>query len=187
MFSARCGSLPVMVELLQRGASVNATCADGATPLHRACSVQAEGRRREAAVDLLLGWGADPSVLDKKARTRADVVGSPKAGGRERSGHELDEVHRVLLLLSRATADRVWRRRCWIVVLRYRSAQQAKANRNGSGRATGGAGGAARRVRACNSGRDGALALHEGLAGVVGWLTDHLQHERVFRAVVGFL
>ncbi|CAM9813257.1 unnamed protein product [Ectocarpus sp. 8 AP-2014] len=99
------GHLTVMETLLASGADVNIATNDGDTALHFAV---------ESAVSvdmtrLLLLRGADENALDSGGRTPAQVR----------------------LLLDRAPADRRWRRRGWLVMLRSRTLKAGEAGCEG--------------------------------------------------------
>ncbi len=74
---------PAAVEtLLQHGAVVNQQCKrSGSTPLHRAVTSTGApgtaGKDKEARqiVEILLRYGADPSIKNKNGKTPADYIG----------------------------------------------------------------------------------------------------------------
>jgi tankyrase len=76
---------PVAVEtLLRLGAAVNQTCKrSGSTPLHRAVTWSGApataGKRAQAReiVEILLRYGADPSIKNKSGKIPADYVRDP--------------------------------------------------------------------------------------------------------------
>ena len=70
-------------------------------------------------VDLLLRWGADETAFDDDGETPADALENV----REHRECSQDEIERVRLLLDRAPADRAWRRRGWLVMLRSRASR----------------------------------------------------------------
>lgn len=209
LFAASSCSCTVMLDLLKRGAAVNVQSRKGTTPLHQACFGPREGM--EAAVKVLLQWGADKTILDGKQRTAADMIDS-KVGDDEPecSQEEADRV-RLLLSTSRPPADKAWGRRSWLVMLRSRAAKEVeRASGDCSAPAGGDPGGAVEsqeitgrkvprdesaggdverrtRVRASSGeGLTGATGGEEGLSDVVSWLAG-LEREEVFRAVVKFL
>ena len=104
--------------LLMTGASLEVRNNEGATPLHRACSLSQSG-----TVQLLLRWGADESATTFDNMTAYELVGS--AVEEEQLPPE-DMLNKVQLdavirsMLVNAPADRVWRRRGWLVLLRNR-------------------------------------------------------------------
>eukprot|EP00903_Cladosiphon_okamuranus_P009964 g9452.t1 len=126
--------------LLQRhGADPNAADLSGGRPLHDACK-----RMHLEMVELLLGWGADETVVDNRGNTAADSLpseqeihdwyGNPGSGSGSGSGSEDEEEHddeieremakdiakrnRLLAVLARAPRDRAWRRRGTVVLCR---------------------------------------------------------------------
>lgn len=120
--AAAFGSCKAMLALLQRGASMTTRDGSGWAPLHVACSRPGEGL--QAVVDLLLRWGADESELDKLICTPAEVLEIQCFRAlvlRENFTCSQDEIERVSRLLARAPADRAWRRRGWVVMLRSRA------------------------------------------------------------------
>lgn len=86
------------------------------TALHRVCAESP--KNTEAAVDLLLRWGADETALDKNGKTPAELLNFDDEDDESLSQ---DGVERVRLLLARAPADRAWRRRGWLVMIRARN------------------------------------------------------------------
>ena len=201
-----------LLALLKRGASVLVRNGCEETPLHRACSRQFPGL--EVAVDLLLRWGADETALDNHDETPADVLAHVPYYYENRS--PIGEVERVRLLLARAPADRAWRRRGWLVMVRSRTLKErgcrdnarndvgssSNAARDLTGevckiaRTHGAAGGA---VEHDTHGRldtgssrvegevgAGAGAESGGLRGMVALLVG-LEVEGIFRTAVGFL
>lgn len=210
LFAASSCSCTVMLNLLKRGAAVNVRSRKGTTPLHQACLGPRKGL--EVAVKLLLQWGADKTVLDARKRTAADMIDSKLEDGEPECSQE--EVGRVRLLLSFGpSADKVWGRRSWLVMLRSRTTKAERAGDDGGSAPDGGddSGGAAEssqditgrkvprdesaedverrtRVRVGGDGGDvaGAAGGVEALSGVVWWLAG-VEREDVFRAVVKFL
>lgn len=181
-----------MLALLQNKAAVNIRHeTNGDTPLHRACRKQHRGL--ETAVDLLLRWGADETALNERGRTPEHVLGSTRVGNRHCSPNE---VERARLLLVRAPADRSWRRRSWLVMIRSRAKIMTAAwdgcdSGGGTGKESHRA--AVRQEgQGCKVSRSDAAGGVEhdrdgaGFSGVVARLV-WLEPEVVFRAVVGFL
>ncbi|CAN0084587.1 unnamed protein product, partial [Ectocarpus sp. 6 AP-2014] len=108
-------NLIAMHTLLWHGASLTAQDTEGNTPLHLACYRQHKGL--EAPVDLLLRWGADETALNNAGKTPAGLLDGHD-NENDRTTCSEAEIERVRLLLARAPADRAWRRRCWLVMLR---------------------------------------------------------------------
>eukprot|EP00903_Cladosiphon_okamuranus_P014825 g13730.t1 len=191
-----------MLALLKRGAIVGTCSTFGRTPLHVACLAQRHGL--EVAVDLLLRWGADETALDEEGFTPTECLDHALDGNERPCSPE--EIERVRVLLARAPADRAWRRRCLLVMLRSR-ASKARTEGHGDGGTSSNtcdihaveAGGAA----SCPSAgsrdferdRDGqGCGIGDGEAGVGAddgdfgrLLMIGLEMDGVFRTVVGFL
>ncbi|CAM9459932.1 unnamed protein product [Ectocarpus sp. 12 AP-2014] len=162
--------------LLQNNASVrNRFDATGDTPLHRACADQREGLA--ASIDLLLRWGADETTRNKRGRTPLDVLGATRTDNPHCSP---DEVDRARLLLVRAPADRRWRRRGWLVVLRSRTV--VVAHRFAKGASDSGLS----LCQARSNGKGARIDVAGSSSGVVELLTE-LEPEAVFRSILGFL
>ncbi len=208
--AASSHKIPSVLALLKRGAGIETRDYRGRTPLHGACETRFPGL--EGTVDLLLRWGADETASDNNCQTPADSLFSSSLGDAQCSEQE---VQRTRVLLARAPADRAWRRRCWLVMLRWRDSK-ATAAAAGSGsrgsigsvstaRADGRAGGGSCKVKVArtitsgnsphgrtNNGGDGdgveagAEIGRGNLRGVVAQLLG-LELEGVFRMVVGFL
>ncbi|CBJ31127.1 similar to ankyrin 2,3/unc44 [Ectocarpus siliculosus] len=112
--------------LLRNGADPNKPDDNGSMPLHLAAHEQTPGVME--VVDLLLRWGASETAVNKHGNTPAEVfqrlaIHRPDAT-EERAG--------ALVLLARAPADRAWRRRGWVVMLRARSeTERIAAQRRG--------------------------------------------------------
>ena len=112
----------ITLGLLKQGANVRARDNSGLTPLHHACRQESP----DALVDLLIRWGADETAVSNCGVTPADVLADNRRCSRE-------QVERVRLLLARAPADRAWRRRCWLVVLRSRASKGSGQSHDGRG------------------------------------------------------
>ncbi|CAM9778793.1 unnamed protein product, partial [Ectocarpus fasciculatus] len=95
----------LLLALLQKGAYANAQDNVGQRPLHVVCKYPKASS--VALADLLLRWGADETATDNDGNTPADLV---------KSGAEPNE--RLQRLLANAPADRAWRRRGMVVMLR---------------------------------------------------------------------
>lgn len=151
--AAANGKAKSLLALLRHGASVDAQGFMGQTPLHLACLHGAV-----AVVDLLLKWGADETIADDEGNTPADKLSNISAAKSDR----------VRLLLSRAPADRAWRRRGWLVML------LTHASTNDS--------------NGCKVARrdGGATEEDEVFRGAVNWLVG-TEPAGVFRDVIQFL
>lgn len=99
-----------MAALLEGGANVNARATNECTPLHYACK-----RSNVGSVELLLRWGADEMLINQNGETADDQVGAWQ--NKDGSDEELDRIRHIL---ARAPADRSWRRRVWLVLVRSR-------------------------------------------------------------------
>ncbi len=99
----------------QAGADFSAKNAQLETPLHHACSMM-----DIAIVAILLNRGADESARNSNNETCADVLGhgldEEAGGGRGDPGIR----KQIAAMLARAPAERAWRRRSWIVMMRSR-------------------------------------------------------------------
>ncbi|CAM9796415.1 unnamed protein product, partial [Ectocarpus fasciculatus] len=105
-------TLCTLLALLQKGANANARDEVGQRPLHVVCKYPKA--RSVAVADLLLRWGADETATDNDGNTPADLVKSG-AGPNER----------LQRLLANAPADRAWRRRGMVVMLRAHGVEAA--------------------------------------------------------------
>ena len=115
-----CNKWEAMRGLRRHGAKVNGRHNKARTPLHPVRYGKCEGF--EAAVDLLLRWGADEKALEKNGETPEDLFVeriTKKAPTRNYEGRATgDKISLTRLLLSRAHADTTWCRRGWLVMLR---------------------------------------------------------------------
>ncbi|CBN73782.1 ankyrin repeat protein [Ectocarpus siliculosus] len=199
--SANC-SLKAVHTLLRHGTSLTAQDTEGTTPLHRACYRQDIGV--EATVDLLLQWGADETAVHNDGNTPADwLVENNNENGTTCS---TAEIGRVRLLLARAPANRAWRRRCWLVMLRS-CAKTARATTDKTGdadegsndvgdrkdgkckgarRENGESAGGGVRSRMNGAGEVGVEGGASGLASIVASVVG-LGPEEVFRSILSFL
>ena len=123
-----------MLTLLKRGAEVMMCDEFAYSPMHQACVGRRPGL--EKAVDLLLRWGADETALNEDGLTPAEVLDHDLDESENHCSQE--EVERARLLLARAPADRTWRRRGWLVMLRSRASKVRVASHGGVGNSTNG-------------------------------------------------
>lgn len=166
--------------LLNAGVDINARTAHGQTALHHACEVS-----DERGVDVLLRLGANEKLLDYQRKPATGVIGGTR---RERShfgqGEESPtEVQtRIRRMLERAPADRVWRRRGWLVLYRaYPTRFQLVGSSNCSPRC-------AKDLRTGSVASGGELRdnLDSDLSQLVGNVVG-LEADDVFRLIVSLL
>ena len=110
--ATRNNASPVLL-LLKYGASVGAQNQAGETPLHRA-TAKAGSAGTADVVDLLLKHGADEKAIDSAGKTPVDGIGSKV----NEQDSVAEDVERVRKLLAKASADRAWRRRRFLVLCR---------------------------------------------------------------------
>ena len=106
--------------LLRAGANLDAMSSGGDTPLHRACSFS-----QPSTVRLLLRWGAVETVRNFGNQAPSDVVGAANANTEaaaapEEAEDKLVRDDAIRRMLESAPADRIWRRRSWLVLCRTR-------------------------------------------------------------------
>ena len=177
LYAGLRSSCRAMTVLRQHGASVAARDYKGATAMHLACLRARKGL--EAAVDLLLRWGADETALNNRGQTSADILDMQLQQYHEAS--LLNEIKRTRLLLSRAPVDRVWRRRGWLVMLHSRTFGEIDG-KGGDGAEMAGT----RSTADKNKRRFGGVDADERLQVVVHSILGR-GLEGVFRSVVRFL
>ena len=204
-FAAGANCTEAVVALLCRGADANKpTSVRLRTPLHRVCQVKMVGL--EKTVDLLLRWGASETAVDGDGKTPVDLLEGRRMSSTPCSAAEKE---RVRVLLARAPADRAWRRRGWLVMLRSRAERERLAlpggdgssSRSSSNRTEGGC--SSNKVgradaagdRGGNTGgrRAGCAGVERSKAAAAGslscWVAAlvDLESQGLFRAIVGFL
>ncbi len=118
--AALFGKVHPLRSLLEHEASINVTDNESETPLSIACDYQSAGFGD--VVDLLLRWGADETIVNKIGVLPADAVKIRVSHGDATQ----EEVARARDLLIRAPADRAWRRRGWILMIRKRASDEPK-------------------------------------------------------------
>eukprot|EP00903_Cladosiphon_okamuranus_P020582 g18893.t1 len=155
--AARGLKFDAMVVLLEHGAAINVRHEKGNVPFHLVCRGQRQ--RLELAIDLLLLRGADKKISNSHGHAPADLLDVGAAYVFRRCSD--DEREGARRLLSRASANRAWDRRGWLLTLRARGA--------GGGRWGG-----------------GAEQQAEGLSGMVSMLLA-MALEDVFRTTVSFV
>lgn len=144
--------------LIWGGADVNARTNKGGTPLHFAA-------RKSSSLEILealLRAGADEKLVDVTGRAPVDVIPSPVS----------EVTERIRAKLAAAPADRAWRRRGVLAMLRRTGALQAREDTE-------------RGKRAQNR-RSHRRRMDGDWAGGVEWLVTETPVE-VFRLVVSFL
>ena len=99
--------------LLLRGVDVNCRLSDGTTALQYACQFKRAGVQE--IVEMLLKCGADETA---ECGRWYDSLGSMLDDQGFTHTCSQDEVDRVRTVLARAPAERAWRRRGWLVMLR---------------------------------------------------------------------
>ncbi|CAN0204619.1 unnamed protein product [Ectocarpus fasciculatus] len=195
-----------MIALMDHGANAEVRDSWGRTLLHLVCRGQCGDL--EETIDLLLRRGADETAVTNRGRTPTDILLAPTLYPGDCFQ---DDIDRAQVLLARAPADRAWRRRCWLVMLRSRTSTAGRANYE-----TGDAGGAGSNTTGGDRRRDGQGGKvakgkrskggghgepeaasdgwnlsgidgeRPGLGGLVALLVG-LEAEGVFRKVLGFL
>eukprot|EP00752_Nemacystus_decipiens_P012250 g10858.t1 len=109
----RLGSDGTLLALLEAGGNIEARTCLGETPLHGACRAL-----RVSAVQQLLRFGADEGAVDRDGCTPSALASSLLQS--QCPGMFRDMLKIILQLLAAAPADKVWRRRGWLVMLRSR-------------------------------------------------------------------
>ena len=114
--TAKRGADAATRALLMNGAALEVRNNDGATALHRACSSS-----QSSSVQLLLRWGADENATTFDNATPYELVGSAVEEEQQLSPEEVvSKAQLIRSMLVNAPADRVWRRRGWLVLCRAR-------------------------------------------------------------------
>eukprot|EP00752_Nemacystus_decipiens_P005721 g5178.t1 len=119
--AARLGNCEAALALLQHGADVSAYFAPGGWhPLHFACS-----DLRDDAVELLLRWDADETVVGRYGGNASETVPTVETIQERWPEDQEDELEfwlakreRIQALLARAPNERAWRRRRFVVLCR---------------------------------------------------------------------
>ncbi|CAB1097619.1 unnamed protein product [Ectocarpus sp. CCAP 1310/34] len=126
--AARQGQVEIIKAILEHGADVNDSDSNGLTALHAGCMSNQAGAVSvapgmfmapgfDAIVDLLLRWEVSELTLDNAGSTPAALL-SVAEGSSSRTAREVERAH---ALLANTPADRAWRRRSWLVMLRART------------------------------------------------------------------
>lgn len=116
------GAESAALMLLEAGADVSSVNADDETPLHYACETMNAG-----IVELLLRFNADETLTCNRGNTAKDTIARPK------NNLPVDQVavdqdsevyggvrKHIISLLDAAPANKAWRNRGWLVILRAR-------------------------------------------------------------------
>lgn len=109
----RLGSDGTLTALLIAGADIEARTFPGETALHKACKAL-----RASAVQVLLRWGANEAAVDAGGHTPAAMASLLLKS--QCPGVFHDMLGDILDMLVNAPADRTWRRRGWLLLLRAR-------------------------------------------------------------------
>lgn len=159
----RLGSDGTLTALLIAGADIEARTLPGETALHKACKAL-----RASAVQVLLRWGASEAAVDVDGHTPAALASHLLKS--QSPGMFRDMLEDILDMLANAPADRTWRRRGWLLLLRahrqgtFGDSSAGRGGEFGGGRRrTGGEGGG---VGGRQPNRVGAVELRGG--GSVG-------------------
>ncbi|CAM9895141.1 unnamed protein product [Ectocarpus sp. 8 AP-2014] len=174
--------------LLEGGANINARARHGNTPLHQACR-----RSSVTGVELLLRWGADEKLTNDVGTTPAGVIGAWGQNGHDDQEREADN-QRIRRMLTRAPADRSWRRRGWLVLrrscpTRVQVANDSSSSSSSNSNNNNGNSAKVARVSGEGSSRDDEETEDQTMADLrdlVGRVVG-LEADGLFRLVVGFL
>ena len=174
-----------LIALSKHGADFNIQDIEGETPLH--CALIETGEKTAEIVDVLLRSGADETIVNEDGLQAAKTVGSIFSGSEE-------DNERVRRLLANAPADRVWRRRGYLVLCRANPDRLRRGQEDSNV-------GAARRIcreaglartdeRIGENGTAGGTASKKGAdahwADVMASVLE-LQEDGIFRAIVEYL
>ena len=188
-FAADALNLEALTILLKHGARADAKNRYLRSSLHLAAT-RAGMQGAAEVVDALLRSGADETIVNDHGKTAADLVPRYIPEGHRRA----EGVERVRKLLANAPADRVWRRRGYLVVCRaypdrLQQAPTSSSGDTGKGRL---AHSGAKLVRTgafdCSvkaAGRAVDERVSDEWANVVARVLG-LQEEDVFRTIVGY-
>ena len=127
----RLGSDGTLTTLLAAGADMEAKTALGETSLLKACKAL-----RVSTVRILLRWGADEAAVDADGRSPVAVVSQLLQS--QHPGVFRDMLQTILGLLKGAPADRVWRRRGWLLMVRSSLSRREGFHQTGGGGGGGG-------------------------------------------------
>ena len=102
LHAAAARGSPLVLDLLNAGAPLDARAAAGRTPLHAAAAASAGGVDCARAVELLLAAGADVRSLDDDMVSPVDAAGEGPVGREGHAARHLDVVCRLQM------ADQYW-------------------------------------------------------------------------------
>ncbi|CAN0437460.1 unnamed protein product [Ectocarpus sp. 12 AP-2014] len=179
----RMASTGTIRALLEGGANINARTAGDETPLHVACM-----RSSVSIVELLLRWGADEKLTNIDGDTSADVIGALQQNDLDDKEREAEN-QRIRRILARAPADRSWRHRGWLVLIRSCPTRVHVANGSSSSNNNNGNSAKVARVSGEGSSRDDEETENQmmvDLKDLAGRLVG-LEADGLFRLVVSFL
>ncbi|CAM9833038.1 unnamed protein product [Discosporangium mesarthrocarpum] len=192
------GHVGTVRALLEAGASVDARDPELRTPLHMACF-----KGDLSCVELLLEWGADAEVVDKIGRNAKERLQEYNESDFEHTyagevPYSTDEVPErdskrcgvkdsISHVLERATADKHWRRRAWLVMMRGRHPRSDRyCDRNHPSKGEVALVARERAVESppswCSEEDDGELSLRKMVMHLVS-----LQDDGIFRKIIRFL
>lgn len=110
-----CSALRIIGRYAGDFLEVDATDAYGSTPLRTACMYL-----REDAVQGLLRMGADEKLVNLSLESYVVQGASRDSLKDSAAGTRSERISRVMGMLAAAMADRAWRRRGWLIMLRAR-------------------------------------------------------------------
>ncbi|CBN78534.1 Chain A, Sank E3_5: An Artificial Ankyrin Repeat Protein [Ectocarpus siliculosus] len=125
MLASRNGHRSTVEVLLRAGADTTPRATDSGDFSHMAALDVAAAQGHVGVVKALLGNGGDASAVDDHGCTALHYAAQHERGAPRNSVRE--EIQRALALLARAPADRTWRYRCWLVILRARAGREREA------------------------------------------------------------
>lgn len=192
--AATIGDCGVTLRLLDSGADVNARNVKGDTPLHLACMTL-----QHRLVTLLLQGGADDNAVNSDRETPADMLRGGDGAGEERGRTNPTLARKILWTLARAPADRAWRRRRFMVIMRNRLLRQSEVREAGDREMTvvAGSGATIATTDTAMGGCDQREAGGDGVRGDFGNVAYEdclcvssamlVVEEGIFRNIVGYI
>lgn len=184
-------NIEALLALLKHGADVNAKSLNLLSPLMVAAT-KAGAQGAAEVVNLLLRSGADEAIADEDGHIAGDMVGRAVKEKYRLAG----DVKRVRELLTRAPADRAWRRRGYLVLCRAYPDRVKPRQKGGSPNNDGTARLRSRsklrraEVGSCSTTAGGSTAVDESPGG--GWdcvavRVLGLQEDEIFQTIVRYL